>query len=179
MGAFGGEPTARHCTYSIEFKRQVAQEYLGGESLNGLARRYDVSRNLIRVWIAMYEAGAFDDEFQAADLLRPARVAVGEPNRCSREYPTVEHLVHGRPRDAQLSRYSLDGQELSHHQHFLSSRRRAGTGVEYGNAGRIVEPARSHVGAAGMVVRMSRRLWIIITNPVDRRPPRGAVYFPT
>ena len=61
---------ARHRSYSIEFKRQVAQEYLGGEILNGLARRHDVSRNLIRVWIAKYEAGAFDDEFQAADLLQ-------------------------------------------------------------------------------------------------------------
>ncbi|MCY4602494.1 MAG: transposase [Acidobacteria bacterium] len=61
---------ARHRSYSIEFKRQVAQEYLGGESLNGLARRHDVSRNLIRVWIANCEPGAFDDEFQAADLLQ-------------------------------------------------------------------------------------------------------------
>ena len=60
---------ARHRTYSIEFKRQVAQEFLGGETLNGLSRRHDVSRNLIRIWVAKYEAGAFDDEFQAADLL--------------------------------------------------------------------------------------------------------------
>ena len=64
---------ARHRSYSIEFKRQVAQEYLGGESLNGLARRHDVSRNLIRVWIANCEAGAFDDEFQAADLFAAVR----------------------------------------------------------------------------------------------------------
>ena len=35
---------AKHRTYSIEFKRQVAQEYLGGETLQGLARRHDVSR---------------------------------------------------------------------------------------------------------------------------------------
>ena len=71
---------ARHRSYSIEFKRQVAQEYLGGESLNGLARRHDVSRNLIRVWIAKYEAGAFDDEFQSADLLQQyeARIAALE-----------------------------------------------------------------------------------------------------
>ena len=41
---------AKHRTYSIEFKRQVAQEYLGGETLHGLARRHDVSRNLIRIW---------------------------------------------------------------------------------------------------------------------------------
>ena len=61
---------AQHRSYSIEFKRQVAQEFLVGEGLNGLARRHDVSRNLIRVWIAKYEAGAFDDEFQAADLVQ-------------------------------------------------------------------------------------------------------------
>jgi transposase len=27
---------ARHRTHSIEFKRQVAQEFLGGETLHGL-----------------------------------------------------------------------------------------------------------------------------------------------
>ena len=40
---------ARHRSDSIEFTREVAQEHLGGESLNGLARRPDVSPNLIRV----------------------------------------------------------------------------------------------------------------------------------
>ena len=35
---------AKHRTYSIEFKRQVAQEFLAGESLHGLSRRHDVSR---------------------------------------------------------------------------------------------------------------------------------------
>ncbi len=28
---------AKHRTYSIEFKRQVAQEFLAGESLHGLS----------------------------------------------------------------------------------------------------------------------------------------------
>ena len=32
--------------YSIEFKRQVAQEFLGGETLYGLARRHDVSLDI-------------------------------------------------------------------------------------------------------------------------------------
>ena len=50
---------AKHRTYSIEFKRQVAQEYLGGETLHGLARRHDVSRNLIRIWVSKLEAGAY------------------------------------------------------------------------------------------------------------------------
>lgn len=52
----------RHCTHSIEFKRQVAQDYLAGETLHSLARRHDLSRNLIRIWIQKFEAGAFDDE---------------------------------------------------------------------------------------------------------------------
>ena len=71
---------AKHRTYSIEFKRQVAQEFLGGETLYGLARRHDISRNLIRVWIAKYEAGEFDEEAEAADLLQPyeARIAALE-----------------------------------------------------------------------------------------------------
>ena len=59
---------ARHRTYSVAFKRQVAQEYLARESLHGLG--HDLSRNLIRIWVAKYEAGAFDDDAEAADLLQ-------------------------------------------------------------------------------------------------------------
>ncbi len=40
---------ARHRSYSIEFKRQVTQEFLGGETLHWLTKRHDISRNLIRV----------------------------------------------------------------------------------------------------------------------------------
>jgi transposase len=36
-------------THSIDFKRQVAQDYLAGEPLHSLARRHDLSRNLIRI----------------------------------------------------------------------------------------------------------------------------------
>jgi transposase-like protein len=61
---------ARYRTHSIEFKRQVAQEYLSGETLHGLAKRHDVTRNLIRVWARKYEEGAFDDDAQAADLIQ-------------------------------------------------------------------------------------------------------------
>src|ERR1700737_5529140 len=41
---------AKHRTYSFGFKRQVAQEFLAGETLHGLLKRHDVYRNLIRVW---------------------------------------------------------------------------------------------------------------------------------
>ena len=39
----------RHRSHSIEFKRQVAQEFIAGETLHGLAKRHDISRNLIRI----------------------------------------------------------------------------------------------------------------------------------
>jgi transposase-like protein len=70
----------RHRSHSVAFKRQVAEEYLAGETLHGLAKRHDLSRNLIRVWLAKYEAGAFDDDAKAADLLQAyeARIAALE-----------------------------------------------------------------------------------------------------
>jgi transposase len=61
---------ARHRSHSIKFKRQVAQEFITGETLYGLAKRHDVSRNLIRVWVRKLETGAFDDDARAADLLQ-------------------------------------------------------------------------------------------------------------
>jgi transposase len=71
---------AKHRTHSIEFKRQVVQEYLGGETLHGLAKRHDVSRNLIRVWVHKYETGAFDEDATAADMIQEyeARIAALE-----------------------------------------------------------------------------------------------------
>jgi transposase len=71
---------ARHRSHSVEFKRQVAQEFLAGETLHGLAKRRDISRNLIRIWVRKFEAGAFDEDAAAADLLQEyeARIAALE-----------------------------------------------------------------------------------------------------
>src|SRR3981189_1127450 len=51
---------AKHRTHSVEFKRQVSQEYLSGETLHGLSKRHNVSRNLIRIWVDKLQAGAAD-----------------------------------------------------------------------------------------------------------------------
>ena len=71
---------AKHRNHSIEFKRQIAQEFIAGETLHGLAKRHDLSRNLIRVWVRKYEEGALDDDAQAADLIQEyeARIAALE-----------------------------------------------------------------------------------------------------
>jgi transposase len=39
---------SRYGAFEVAFERQVAQEFLTGESLNSLSRKYDVARNLIR-----------------------------------------------------------------------------------------------------------------------------------
>jgi hypothetical protein len=39
---------SRHRSHSVEFERQATQEFLGGETLHGLAKLHDLSRNPIR-----------------------------------------------------------------------------------------------------------------------------------
>ena len=70
----------KHRSHSIEFKRQVAQEFLAGETLHGLAKSHDLSRNLIRIWVERYQAGVFDEDAAAADLVQQyeARIAALE-----------------------------------------------------------------------------------------------------
>ncbi len=72
---------AKQRNYSTEFKRQVVLEYLAVETLYGLSKRHDISRNVIRLWIARYEAdGELNDDTTAGDLLQDykARIAALE-----------------------------------------------------------------------------------------------------
>ena len=100
---------ARHRSHSVEFKRQVAQEFLAGDTLHGLAKRHDISRNLIRVWVEKYEAGAFDDDVQAADLIQgyEARIAALERlvGKQALELEFLKGAQHfgPRPRSAPMS----------------------------------------------------------------------------
>ena len=72
---------AKHRTHSIEFKRQVALDFIAGETLHGLAKRHDILRNLIRIWVKKLEAGAFDEDARSADLLffAPTHLPVERP----------------------------------------------------------------------------------------------------
>jgi len=100
---------ARHRTHSIDFKRQVVQDYLAGETLHGVARRHDLSRNLVRLWIQKFEAGAFNDVSVAAASMEAyeARIAALE-RLVGRQALEIEFLKgalkHGqRPRSATTS----------------------------------------------------------------------------
>ena len=57
---------AKHRTHSIEFKRQVAQDFIARETTS---KRHDISRNLIES-VKKLEAGAFDEDARAAVLLQ-------------------------------------------------------------------------------------------------------------
>ena len=84
---------ARHRTHSIEFKRRVVEEYLGGEPRHVLSKRHDLTRGLIRIWVAKYEAGAYDDDADAADLLHEREVKIAALERLAgRQALEIEFL---------------------------------------------------------------------------------------
>src|SRR3954466_2599125 len=67
---------ARYRTYTIEFKRQLVEEHLGGVSLTELARRHDISRELLRTWAKKYEAGEFAGDSRARPDRRAYEAAI-------------------------------------------------------------------------------------------------------
>src|SRR5438270_14097028 len=64
------EAMTKHRSHSAAFKRQVAEEFIAGETLHALSKRHDISRQLIRIWVGKFEAGGLDDDVQAADLIQ-------------------------------------------------------------------------------------------------------------
>ena len=91
---------ARHRSHSIEFKRQVPQEFIAGETLHALARRHDVSRNLIRVWVKKLETGAFDDDARAADLLQEYEAKIAALERMVGKQALEIEFLKGALRNA-------------------------------------------------------------------------------
>jgi transposase len=66
----------RYRSFDVAFKRQVAQEFLTGESLNSLSRKYDIARNLIRIWVLKHEGGEFEPEFEHDNRLKAHEVKI-------------------------------------------------------------------------------------------------------
>ena len=108
---------AKHRTHSIEFKRQIVQEYLGGETLHGLAKRHDVSRNLIRIWVQKYEAGAFDEDAMAADMIQEyeARIAALERlvGKQALELEFQKGALRNAPRPRSVATSVITGPQVS------------------------------------------------------------------
>jgi transposase len=100
---------ARHRSHSIAFKRQVAQEFIAGATLHALAKRHDVSRTLIRVWGKKLEAGALDEDAEAADLLQDYEAKIAALERLAGKQALEIEFLKGalrsapRPRSATTS----------------------------------------------------------------------------
>ena len=75
-----------------------------GRPCTGLAKRHDISRNLIRVWLAKYEAGAFDDDAQAADLLQAYEARIAALERLVGKQALELEVLKGAARGAPLPR---------------------------------------------------------------------------
>ena len=91
---------AKHRTYTVEFKRQISQEYLAGETLHGLAKRHGISRNLIRIWVEKFEAGVLDEDIAAADLLQQFEARIAALERLVGKL-SLENELKGASRNAQ------------------------------------------------------------------------------
>ena len=103
------EATTKHRSHSAAFKRQVSEEFIAGETLHALSKQHDISRLLIRIWVGKFEAGALDDDVQAADLMQEYEAKVATLERLvGRQAPEIE-LLEGalkhapRPKGASTS----------------------------------------------------------------------------
>ena len=80
----------RHRTYSLEFKRRVAQPYLSGEfALAALASQHDLCRSLIGIWAAKCGAGEFDDGSARGGIVACYEARIAELER------KVGQRIHG------------------------------------------------------------------------------------
>ena len=96
---------AKQRNYSTEFKRQVVLEHLSGETLYGLSKRHDVSRNVIRLWIARYEAdGDLNDDTTAGDLLQDYKARIAALERLAGKLALENEFLKGALENARLGR---------------------------------------------------------------------------
>jgi transposase-like protein len=98
---------ARHRTFSFEFKRQVVTEFLEGRAgMHELARRHNLSRNLIRLWVQKYEAGELTDEVVDAVRIAEYESKIAELERKVGQLTMEVDLLK---KGAQLGRRPSDG----------------------------------------------------------------------
>ena len=72
-------------------------------------KRHDISRQLIRIWVGKFEAGALDDDVQAADLIQEYEAKIAALERLVGRQALEIELLKGalkhapRPRSATTS----------------------------------------------------------------------------
>jgi len=69
-----------------------------------LEKRHDISRNLIRVWVERYQAGVFDEDAAAADLLQQYEARIAALERLVGKQALELELLKGGLRNAPSAR---------------------------------------------------------------------------
>lgn len=87
---------ARHKTHSVALKRQVVQEYLAGETLHGLARRHNLPRNLIRLWVDENVYPTRDRDLSEASALEDLAALAQTIHECETRIEAIERIVARR-----------------------------------------------------------------------------------
>jgi transposase len=60
----------RQRTFTLEFKRQVVEEFLGGEGAARICRKYNICSSLLYHWKDMYSRGRLNNEPTEAGALK-------------------------------------------------------------------------------------------------------------
>jgi transposase len=90
--------------FTTVFKRDVAQEYLAGASLNALGRKHEVARNLIRIWVAKYQAGEYEPDFIPMPRLSAHEVKLAELERMVGKLTMELEFLRGALKSTPLQR---------------------------------------------------------------------------
>jgi AcrR family transcriptional regulator len=77
----------------------VTEEYRGGETRAGLAKRQDIAHQPTRVQVEKYEAGAFDDEAKTADLIQQYEAHIAALERLAGKQALELELLKGLRED--------------------------------------------------------------------------------
>ena len=101
------EAMTKHRSHSAVFKRQVAEEFIAGETLHGLSQRHDISRQLIRIWVGKFEAGALDEDVQAADLIQEYEGQIAAMERLVGKQALELDLLKGALKHAPRTKSSI------------------------------------------------------------------------
>lgn len=93
---------AGHKTHSVELKHRVVREYLAGETLHGLARRHNLPRNLIRIWVDKHLYPTQSSDLCEAPATNDIAELTHALHACEDRIDAIERLVAKRIREREM-----------------------------------------------------------------------------
>ena len=95
---------AKQGPHSTELRRRVVQEYLAGETLHSLARRHNLPRNLVRIWVDNHLVPTRDRELYEGPVLEDIAALAQTISECETRIEAIERLVARRTAEFEAER---------------------------------------------------------------------------